>query len=981
MNKRILLHIIAVLLCAASTLLADVREGLVAYWPLNTATGDAPTTTPDVVAGNDLTGPNKLAADIVVGGKYGNCVQFAGNTSDFLRFTNAPGSDTGLPVANNGSWSWSLWMKGASNQTDQTTFFTESSSGNSSGNPRFSMEGNGGNKVRYFLRDINGTVKNSVVGAKVVFNDTWHHIAYTYDANLGKLLVYVDGQPDCTNTFTYTKNLASWNQVGIGALVRNNIAVPFAGYIDDVALWSRVLSQAEVQDVLSNSIVTPVPAFAPVVTANPVGVTNLYPGDSFTLSGAAYGTRPLFYQWLKNGTNVPGATATSLALTSVTTNETGQYQLVITNSGGSTTSLVAQVTVNSYASPNLTNGIVAYWPLDAITGVKTPDLVSAYDLTLAGTVNPTLTSGKWGSAMSFNSASSQYARRIHTSGDALPIYRRTNFTVSVWVKATPPAAFNWFFSEASMVNNNPAFAIGQNTGSDKLNTFVRTDSGSVPINNVASTTVIGDDAWHNVVWVQRDVGGTPKAQVYIDGNFEMNLTAAYGVTPNNTSIGCFGRATPNGFFTGLLDEVVIWERPLSPTEVTMVQTGYITNPPVRLLPLAINSFKADLPAVAQGDSTVLRWDVPANVTSVSIDPIGTVTGQTVAGVGSTNVSPSKTTAYVLTATRITGALGTEIVKATNVVGVVPGVASNWGLLDNFDFYNPGFLAANGWWVDLGGSSVSVVAPTNCNRLAKTVTTTALAYLKLNTLTVNSNQARTLFFRMIPEANVDASVLRHYIGITDRPGNFEWQYKGGNIGPAVYPTINDASQNPGDWLIGAINVPYSAMTYATNVLQSNAVYNVWIDVTNVFIGDRVYPDNYDTFSVYIQKDGDVGRAALFTDFVSDRDLLFNDSLTGLPTDPLTRIYLGGSRTDYSSLFDDFYLSKSGYNDTVPRAFGYGGLAPTLQMQWTGSQWQAVFQGKLQEASAVNGTYTEVSGATSPYTIPLTGEKKFYRAVCY
>jgi hypothetical protein len=293
------------------------------------------------------------------------------------------------------------------------------------------------------------------------------------------------------------------------------------------------------------------------------------------------------------------------------------------------------------------------------------------------------------------------------------------------------------------------------------------------------------------------------------------------------------------------------------------------------------------------------------------------------------------------------------------------------------------LGANGWWIDVGGgSSVAVVTNGSCNRLAKTLSTSSAAYLKLNALTVNSNQSRTLFFRMIPTTNVDASALRHYIGITDRPGNLDYQYKGGNIGPAVYPTINDPSQNPGDWLIGAINVPYSAMTYATNVLQSNAIYNVWIDVTNVFIGDRVYPDNYDTFSVHIQKEGDPGRETLFSGFVSDRDLLFSDVLTGgLPTDPLTRIYLAGNRTDYSSLFDDFYLSKSGYNDTVPRIPGYAGAAPTLAIQWSGSQWEIVFQGKLEEASAANGSWSEVSGASSPYVVPLTGDKKFYRAVCY
>jgi hypothetical protein len=82
-----------------------------------------------------------------------------------------------------------------------------------------------------------------------------------------------------------------------------------------------------------------------------------------------------------------------------------------------------------------------------------------------------------------------------------------------------------------------------------------------------------------------------------------------------------------------------------------------------------------------------------------------------------------------------------------------------------------------------------------------------------------------------------------------------------------------------------------------------------------------------------------------------------------------------------LFDDFYLSTTGYNATIPRASGYAGPAPTLQLQWSGSQWQILFQGKLLEASSVTGTWTEVSGATSPYPVSTIGGPKFYRAVCY
>jgi len=80
-----------------------------------------------------------------------------------------------------------------------------------------------------------------------------------------------------------------------------------------------------------------------------------------------------------------------------------------------------------------------------------------------------------------------------------------------------------------------------------------------------------------------------------------------------------------------------------------------------------------------------------------------------------------------------------------------------------------------------------------------------------------------------------------------------------------------------------------------------------------------------------------------------------------------------------LFDDIYLSKTGILATTPIGPGYAGPSPTLQIVKSGSQWQAVFQGKLLEASSITGSWTEVLGATSPYVLTTTGDKKFYRAV--
>jgi hypothetical protein len=59
----------------------------------------------------------------------------------------------------------------------------------------------------------------------------------------------------------------------------------------------------------------------------------------------ASGTEPLAYQWRRNGTNIAGATQTSLTLSNVNTGTNGSYSVVATNTVGGTTSAVAYISV------------------------------------------------------------------------------------------------------------------------------------------------------------------------------------------------------------------------------------------------------------------------------------------------------------------------------------------------------------------------------------------------------------------------------------------------------------------------------------------------------------------------------------------------------------------------------------------------------------------------------------------------------------
>lgn len=87
---------------------------------------------------------------------------------------------------------------------------------------------------------------------------------------------------------------------------------------------------------------------APTIATAPVG-QSLPTGGSATLSVAASGTAPLTYQWKVNGSDIAGATSSTLTLSNVATTQAGNYSVAVTNSYGSVTSLPAAVAISGNA--------------------------------------------------------------------------------------------------------------------------------------------------------------------------------------------------------------------------------------------------------------------------------------------------------------------------------------------------------------------------------------------------------------------------------------------------------------------------------------------------------------------------------------------------------------------------------------------------------------------------------------------------------
>ena len=86
---------------------------------------------------------------------------------------------------------------------------------------------------------------------------------------------------------------------------------------------------------------------SPSIMAHPASRT-VAPGEAATFSATATGTNPLNYQWQRNGTSISGATSASYTTPPVTLADDGaQFQVVVSNSLGSTTSNPATLRVRN----------------------------------------------------------------------------------------------------------------------------------------------------------------------------------------------------------------------------------------------------------------------------------------------------------------------------------------------------------------------------------------------------------------------------------------------------------------------------------------------------------------------------------------------------------------------------------------------------------------------------------------------------------
>lgn len=583
------------LLVSASAALAyDIRTGLLSYYPFNSST------TADAAYTNNFTAVGTPTLSTANPAPRGSVLQLTGATSYLRNDHTSDPAINGLPINRGTGYTVAMWVKGAA-QTGRY-LYAEGNSLNTTGlTPLFVVQtGNaaGDNaKLDVIIRnDANSTMVNHRVTSSVVFDNTWHHVALV-DVN-GTVQVYVDGNLDANSSlFNYTRTgTYSFDRSAIGTLVRNTVSTAniFNGGIDDLVLYERGLTQAEVQNIMTNGIVTPVPSLPPAFVTEPVSVARFYQ-DAVTFSSRAIGTRPnnnLTYQWKLNGAPILDATNRTYRVVGLTSANSGeQYSVTVFDGATSVTSSNAVLTVTDDSPANVASGIINYWPLDTVSNnasiYTSPDLYSHNDLLLTNITESNLGPGQFGNSLGFDNLANSYGQR---TGGSTIYNTNAGYSVSLWVKADGTFQSDArVFGEGSTNSANPIFSIGtaspvSPTGVARI--YIRNDS-NIEVMSRNTTRAVFDNNWHHLVWVDR---GNGLAKLYIDGAVdESDYTYTPGpLTLNATSVGGLVRTTFSNIIFGNVDEVATWNRPLSYTEVQQVMSVGIPAP-VGITPPSITS--------------------------------------------------------------------------------------------------------------------------------------------------------------------------------------------------------------------------------------------------------------------------------------------------------------------------------------------------------------------------------------------------------
>lgn len=327
--------------------------------------------------------------------------------------------------------------------------------------------------------------------------------------------------------------------------------------------------------------------YTPVVLAPPLGQT-ISLGETAQFSVQARGGRPLSYQWLFNSNSIPGATGTSYTIANAQTNNSGIYQVMISNAFSTVISPAAKLTVFAGA---ITNDMVVHLTFDNTYADSSGNGNNATNVN-----NPTFGPGFLGDAIHVDSsglpannpATNNYVTLGYPNdlnfGSDLDSGGATDFSISFWVKILSQHDDKPFISNKDWDSGgNPGWVVASQRNGIKWN--YRDDAinepgiGSSRRDSHSVAPQLEDGGWHHVVVT---FARHSEGKIYVDGV----LMDTSSLAPDSTNIvgsadtssigwsinigedgtGTYTDNTGGAALNAMIDDLAIWRRVITDRE-------------------------------------------------------------------------------------------------------------------------------------------------------------------------------------------------------------------------------------------------------------------------------------------------------------------------------------------------------------------------------------------------------------------------------
>jgi hypothetical protein len=759
---------------------------------------------------------------------------------------------------------------------------------------------------------------------------------------------------------------------------------------------------------ITSSFPVTVVAGPPLLTSQPQSTTR-FVGANVSFSSTAVGSPTLTYQWYFNtNTSISGATGNTYAKNNVQLADGGKYNLRVTNPYGATNSDYATLSVVSapttaYPQIVLADNPLGFWRLDEASGAVAHDNWGGHDgvynsVTLGASGYSPLDTDKAASFGAQNSYVGEISGFDFSGGGKA-------FSIEAWVNGAASQAVDGAVIVAKGRGANGAGGtLGEQFLLDVTGGKFRFDVQSAATEASVSADVGPNGTWQHIVGVYDGPNGA--LRIFVNGTEYDSLTPPPGTllaTASPVDIGAgLGGVTPihDLFFTGTIDEVAIYNYALTASQVhnhVCGQYGSGQAPLVLIQPTSAKDFigwPINIGAAVAGSCDLtFQW----RKNNVNLTDNGTITGSASNIMTISALSPADAGNYTLVAANSIGRATTSVATVTVVAAPTNSVpVPNLVMHLKFDgnLVDDTGRANNGTGKHALFGAISTVTPGPANG-------GAFEYVSGGNLANGQpyNLGQGLHYSSDagpPRTGVGSTygTNDYYVALGVRPdlkfgtGDFTVAYwirlppffEGGDL-----PFFCDSPNSTGG----------PGFTFAT-AYGSNGLFSAGTEVNSGGWGyslntTRVegpwYSLNDGAWHHLVHSFTRSGNGITYLDGVQVHSLAINGvgNLTtanpaSIGQDP-SGLYSETGSADIDDLgvwkraltpFESKTLYVAGTNSVT-----FVDITPSIAMlpgNTISVTWQS---GVLQQADNVTGPFTDVSGATSPYNVPATATKKFYR----